>query len=170
MSTAWMNGHTIWNVGRKFSVISFHLLLPWGSSELIIGVKRVSLHHWCWFLSLWWEERWPGARGTHIPILVILMWFADVILMMDQEIHDVGDERLESERLAVGRGSQWAVVLGWEVLVRVRRGVCSGLSTAGRWVYVVWGMFGPFSDVGSGFYFPLCLDLIMESSRFCLIQ
>lgn len=43
---------------------------------------------------MWWEKRWPGTRGTHTPILVILMLYADVILMMDQEIHDVGDEVL----------------------------------------------------------------------------
>lgn len=94
MSTAWMNGRSIRNAGRKLSVISFHLLLPWGSSELINGVKHVSLHPWCWFLSLWWEERWPGARRTHSPILVILMLYADVTLRMDQETHDVGDEVL----------------------------------------------------------------------------
>ena len=52
----------------------------------------------------------------------------------------------------------------------VRRWVCSGVSASGRSGYVVWGMFGPFSDVDSSFYFRLCLDLIMESSCFCLIQ
>lgn len=161
---------SIRNAGRKLSVISFHLLLPWGSSELINGVKHTFLFIPGAGFYHCGGRRWPGARRATVP-----SWsFWCCMLMCPQD----------------GPGNPWC--RGWGAGVK---GACSwvGLTVScgvalggfgqrrgggfaldwvllGGEVMLSGGMFGPFSDVDNGFYFPLCLDLIMESSCFCLIQ
>lgn len=114
-----MNGRSMTKcAGRKLSVISFHLLLPWGSSELLInGVKHVSLPPWCWILSLWWRRDGQGPGEPTVPswsfwccMLMLLSGWTRKPMMWGWGAG--------VKELALGWGSQWAVALRWEVLVR----------------------------------------------------